>query len=76
MLTTQKDWNHYTNTLLVNYRYIITEKVKVQKTTTRWTGITVAQQYIWHIQVDNLFQFLPDNNTGTLIDGRTLGKVF
>ena len=74
-LTIKQSWNHYTNTLLVNYRYIITEKVKVQKTTTRWTGITVAQQYIWHIQVDNLFQFLPDNNTGTLIYGCTLGKV-
>ena len=28
------------------------------------------------MQVDNEFQFLRDNNTGTLIDGHTFGKVF
>ena len=74
-LTINQDWNHYTNTCLVKYKDILTGKVKAQKTTTRRTGITVAHQYIWHIQVDNAFQFLHEDNTGTRLDGHNFGKV-
>ena len=75
-LTINKSWEHYTNTLVVKYNYILIVKVKAQKTTTRWKVIMVPHKYRWHIQVENLFQFLRDNNTGSLPDGRTFGKVF
>ena len=51
-------------------------KIKEQKTTTHCTGITVAKQYRYHMQVENKFQFLCDNNTGILLDGHTFGDVF
>ena len=74
--TIKVSWNHYTNTLLVKYKYIITGKFKAQATTTCWTVITVSQKYRWHIKVENEFQFLRDNNTGNLLDGSTFGKFF
>ena len=74
-LTINQAWNHYTNTCLVKYKYILTEKVKEQKTTTQSTGITVAHQYIWHVQVYNAFRFLHEDNTGTRLDWDTFGKV-
>ena len=40
-LTIKQSWNHYTTTLLVKYKDIITGKVKAQKNTTRMTGLTV-----------------------------------
>ena len=61
---------------VLKYKDIFTRKFKAQKTTTRRTGIIVVQQCIFHMQVDNTFQFLHDNNTGTLLDGRTFGEVF
>ena len=62
--------------LLLKYKDIFTRKFKAQKTTTRRTGIIVVQQCICHMQVDNTFQFLHDNNTGTLLDGRTFCEDF
>ena len=74
-LTIKQAWNHYSHILLLKYKYILTEKVKEQKTTTQSTGITVAHQYIWHVQVYNAFRFLHEDNTGTCLDWDTFGKV-
>ena len=52
-LTIKQSWNHYTNTLLVKYKDILTRKVKAQKTATRRMVITVAKKYRWHMQVEN-----------------------
>ena len=75
-ITINQSWNNYINKFLVEYKNIFTIKVKAQKTITRWTEIMVAQQYIWHIQVEIEFQFLHDNNTCNLIDGCIFGEVF
>ena len=61
---------------MVKYKDILTGKFKEQKTTTRWIVIKVSHKYKWHMQVENAFKFLPDNNTGMLLDGCTFGKVF
>ena len=44
-LTINQAWNHYNKKLLVNYKDMVTGKVKEHKTTTSWTVITVAQKY-------------------------------
>ena len=75
-LTIMQDWNHYTNTLVVKYKDIHAGNVNGQKTTTHQTVIKVAHKYRWRMQVENDFQFLCDNNTGTLPGGRTFGEVF
>ena len=36
----------------------------------------VSQKFRRNMQVDNAFQFLRDNKTGNLLDGRTFGKDF
>ena len=46
-LTINQPWSHYTNTLLVKYKYIITGNIKAKKTTTHRTKITVSQKYRW-----------------------------
>ena len=75
-LSINQAWNHYNNTFLLKYKDIINGKVKEQETTTGWTGIMVAQKYIWHMNVGNEFQLLRENNTGTPLDGRTFGEFF
>ena len=75
-LTIKQAWNHYTKIFLVKYKDILTGKLKAQKTTTCRTVIMVAQKYRWHMQVENSFQVMCDNNTGTLSDGRNFGEVF
>ena len=75
-ITIKQAWYQYTNTLLVKYKDIFTEKIKAQKTTTHRKVITVTQKYICHMQVENEFQFLRGNNIGNLLDWRTFVGVF
>ena len=75
-LTINQTWNHYTNTFFDKYKDILTGKVKAQKIATHWMGISVAHKYRWHIHFDNVFKFLSDKNTGTLLCGRAFVKVF
>jgi hypothetical protein len=49
---------------------------KVQATTSNRTNINVAQQYRWHLAVDEVYKYLRTNNIGLCQkSGKTFGEV-
>ena len=53
----------------------LTGPVKAQATTTKRTGITVAQQYRWHMTFECAFDRLRSLNTGIGPGGKTFGEM-
>ena len=48
-----------------NRHFLKQNSVVVQGTTTKLTGITVEQQFLWMKTYENYIVFLRNNNTGT-----------
>ena len=58
-----------------SHRGELTGIVKANPTTVKRTAITVAQQYRWHMCVDQGLAFLRKENTGLTPNGKTFGEV-
>lgn len=58
-----------------NFRDELSKRVKAQLTTTKRTGINLAQQFRWHNYFDSELDFLRAMNTGLSACGKTFGEL-
>ena len=54
---------------------VLTGVVKAQASTHQRNMITVAQQYRWHLTVEEGLEFLRKRNVGRTPDGKSFGEV-
>jgi hypothetical protein len=57
----------FDRTVRKNHTAVLTGIVKANPTTVKRTAIIVAQQYRWHMAVNQAHDFLRENNTGLLL---------
>lgn len=72
-LKNKQGWNLFTRTIRKAFKDQLSKRVKAQHTTTKRTGINLAQQYRFHAYVDSELAFLRETNTGKSKCGKTYG---